>query len=207
MKIIDISWPITQQMTAYKDRSVVKIQPTKTFAQDQAREALITLGTHTGTHVDAPAHFIDNGKTVDQLSLEKLMGKCRVLDLQNVQGGITRENLMQHTIVPGEIILLKTSNSLLADTQLFDPEFVYLAHSGAQYLVESQACAVGIDYLGIERNQPAHETHIELLNHDMPIIEGLRLALVDAGIYKLICLPLNMPGLEAAPARALLLLD
>jgi len=207
MQIIDISWPITAQMTAYKDRSVVQIKPTKTFAQDQAREAIVTLGTHTGTHVDAPTHFIEDGETVDQVSLEKLIGRCRVLDLQNVQGGITRKDLAQHTIIPGEIILLKTTNSLLSDAQLFDPEFVYLAHSGAQYLVESKIKAVGIDYLGIERNQPAHKTHIELLKHEIPIIEGLRLALVDVGIYQFICLPLNMPGLEAAPARALLLID
>jgi arylformamidase len=108
-------------------------------------------------------------------------------------------------IYAGDIILLKTANSSLGATALFNPSFVYLEASGAHYLQEKKIKAVGIDYLGIERAQPAHETHLQLMEHGITIIEGLRLQHVKQGRYLVCCLPLNAVGIEAAPARAVLI--
>jgi arylformamidase len=204
---LDISWPITNDMTAYKDRHIVCITPTKEFAQDETRESLITLGSHTGTHIDAPAHFIDNGITIDQIAFTHLIGHCRVIDLSICHDKISAHDLEGHTIQANEIILLKTLNSMHAATAKFEPNFVYLATDAAEFLVHKKIRTVGIDYLGIERNQPKHETHRLLLSAGIAIIEGLRLGHVDAGSYKLICLPLLLSGLDAAPARALLQQD
>jgi len=207
MKIIDISWPISPDMTAYKDHPIVSFEPTKRFEQNGARETKITLGSHTGTHVDAPAHFFERGDTIDKLPLERLVGPCVVLDLTHVKKKVTRDDLEHYDLDEGEVVLLKTKNSDKAPTSSFDSAFVYLDESGAHYLAECQVGAVGIDYLGIERDQPDHTTHRMLMRADIPIIEGLRLKDVEEGEYILFCLPLKLVGIDAAPARALLLDD
>ena len=207
MKIIDISWPVSQNMTGYKDRRIVTFEQRKDFEKDYVRETTITIDAHSGTHVDAPSHFMRDGKTIDAVSLNSLVGTCTVLDLTAVQEKITRADLMVHDAVinAGDIVLLKTANSALESTALFNPVFVYLEASGAQYLQEKKVKAVGIDYLGIERAQPAHETHVTFMSNDTVIIEGLRLQHVCAGAYFFCCLPLNVIGIEAAPARAVLI--
>lgn len=203
--VIDISWPVSPQMTAYKDKKVVAFEQTKIFERDHARESRMMLGAHSGTHIDAPAHFLENGVTIDQLPLTAFNGPCRVLDLSVVAEYISAEDLIPYKINPGEIILLKTSNSSASPLQPFNPNFIYLSASAAQHLADAQIKAVGIDYLGIERNQPDHATHTTLMQYNVVIIEGLRLAQVPEGRYQLVCLPLAVVGLEAAPARAVLI--
>lgn len=204
MNIIDISWPITLDMAAYKDKAVVAFNYTKTFEKDAARESIITLGSHSGTHVDAPSHFIANGAAIQEVPVEATCGPCVVLDCTNVAECITDEILREYEIEKGAIILLKTRNSSYAVNGTFQYDFVYLAASGAAYLTSKKIKAVGIDYLGIERQQPNHETHEYLMLNGITIIEGLRLAQADPGSYMLWCLPLRVQGLEAAPARAIL---
>jgi arylformamidase len=204
MKIIDISWPITLDMTAYKDRAVVSFNYTKTFEKDGVRESIITLGSHSGTHIDAPSHFLADGAAIQERNLAETCGPCIVLDCTDVIEAITDEVLRKHEINEGDIVLLKTRNSSLAANAPFAYDFIYLAASGAAYLSSKKIKAVGIDYLGIERQQPHHETHITLMQNGISIIEGLRLALVNPGSYRLWCLPLCIQGLEAAPARAVL---
>jgi arylformamidase len=206
VKIIDISWPISSATTGYKDKKVVAFTDVKHFAQDGVRETDIQVSSHTGTHVDAPAHFLKDGKTIDQISLDRLIGQAIVLDCTDVTDAITREHLLSHDAIinKNDIVLLKTTNSATQPTEKFTPHFIYLHVSGAQYLAEKQIKAVGIDYLGIERSQPEHETHTTLFHHDVVIIEGLRLEHVQPGRYEFYCLPLNVIGLEAAPARAIL---
>jgi arylformamidase len=201
---LDISWPITNDMTAYKDRRVVHIAPTKELAKNGVQESLITLGSHTGTHIDAPVHFIANGMTVDQISVDHFMSPCRVIDLSHCIDKISASDLLPHNVMHDEIILLKTANSAHSATAHFEPNFVYLAADASEFLVHKNIKTVGIDYLGIERNQPGHETHRLLLENNIVIIEGLRLQNVVAGSYTLYCLPLLIPGCDAAPARAFL---
>lgn len=205
MNIIDISWPISLDITAYKDRKIVNITYTKTFERDHARESIITLGSHTGTHIDAPSHFLADGHSIHQVALEATCGPCVVLDCTNIEEAITDTDLKHHVIEQGARVLLKTRNSTLAATAPFNYSFIYLAASGAEYLASKNIRGVGIDYLGIERQQPNHETHEILMRAGITIIEGLRLAHVQEGEYTLWCLPLSVQGLEAAPARAVLI--
>lgn len=204
MKIIDISWPLSPDATAYKDKNVIQFNPTKTFATDKARETLITVGSHSGTHVDAPAHFMEHGGTVDSIDLNQLVGPCVVLDLTHVQATITRADLESFDIPQGSRVLCKTANSTLDATAPFNPKFIYIDAAAAEYLATKKIAAIGVDYLGIERNQPGRETHLAFLSNNIPIIEGLRLKDVSAGEYFLCCLPLSVVGLDGAPARVVL---
>ncbi len=205
MKIIDISWPITEKITQYKDRKDVHFTDKRIFEKEQVRSTIITLGSHTGTHIDAPSHFIQDGDTVETFPLEKLIGRCVVIDCTHVKNAITTDDIKSVKLLENAIVLFKTKNSALSPTAPFEYNFIYLDQSAAEYLAQQKVKAVGIDYLGIERNQPGHETHKALLQMGIPIIEGLRLQYVKPGEYELFCLPIAIQGLEAAPARAILL--
>lgn len=205
MNLYDISWPITPEMTAYKDKKTVSFEIVKNFEEDGVRESIITLSSHTGTHIDAPAHFLSDGQFVDNNLITNFSGSCTVFDLSHITESISRTDLENLVINEGDIILFKTKNSLLSPTEKFVPDFIYLNESGATYLAEKKIKTVGIDYLGIERNQPNHETHMVLMSNNITIIEGLRLDHVPPGQFFLWCVPLAIIGLEAAPARALLI--
>ncbi len=206
MKIIDISWPLTENMTQYKDVELFSATPV-TKSTSGAMETHISICSHTGTHVDAPAHFIADGKTIDQIPLQKLFGACRVIDLMHVQEKITSTDLESQDIKENEIILFKTTNSFISPLDRFNYAFVYITHDAAHYLVTKKIKALGFDYLGIERNQPDHSTHKAFMVAEVPIIEGLRLMDVQAGNYFFCCMPLLLPGADAAPARAILIED
>ena len=205
MKIYDISWPIFNGMTAYKDRHVVNIKQTKTFELDGVRESLITIGSHSGTHIDAPAHFLQNGKSLEEINPLLCVGPARVIDMTHIEGCITAADLQHITLEPRIIVLFKTKNSARRADEPFDHDFVYVDASAAQRLAELHVQAVGVDYLGIERAQPLHDTHCILLQHEIAVIEGLRLSHVPAGEYFIWCLPLNIPGIDGVPARAMLI--
>lgn len=205
MNLYDISWPISPDMTAYKDKKTVVFEVVKEFERDGVRESVIRLSSHTGTHIDAPIHFLKDGHAINQMMITNFSGTCTVVDLCHVSESISRADLEPLGIKENDIILFKTKNSMLGSTEKFAPNFIYLNTSGAQYLVEQKIKAVGIDYLGIERSQPNHETHTLLMNNYVTIIEGLRLGHVPSGQFFLWCVPLAVIGLEAAPARALLI--
>tara|TARA_Y100000310_G_scaffold345863_1_gene471789 strand:+ start:52362 stop:52970 length:609 start_codon:yes stop_codon:yes gene_type:complete len=201
--MIDISWPLTEDMTRYKERKLFHTRFFRVFSKDNARQSLAAMDSHAGTHIDAPAHYVKNGKTIDKVKLEIFNGRCRVLDLSKLNV-IGKDNLVKFKIKAGERILLKTKNSDLKANAKFNYDFVYLDASGGEYLASKKVKCVGIDYLGIERNQKGHETHGALLGNEIPIIEGLRLKGVKPGKYELVCLPLSYVGMEAAPCRAVL---
>jgi len=204
-KIIDISWPITKDMVEYKDKKTIEIKEIEGFEQNKVRQTLLTFSTHVGTHIDAPSHFVENGVSIDKIGLERLVGDCWVLDFSDVEEKIGVDDLKKSEINQGDIILLKTKNSNLKEKGSFEPNFVYLDPEAAGFLVSKKVKSVGIDYLGIERDHPEHDTHIKLLKNGIPIIEGLRLPHVSKGKYFFCCLPLALQGVEAAPARAVLI--
>ena len=206
MHIIDISWPLSGDMTTYKNRADVTINHIKSVAKDCIAESMLHMHTHTGTHVDAPAHFIADGKTIDQIPLDFLCGPAAVIDCTHIAEAVTAQDLTVHQkiISAHTRILLKTKNSFCKPTDPFNSYFVYLEKTGAQFLVDCGVKTVGFDYLGIERNQPGHPTHKTILKHGI-IIEGLRLAHVEPGIYNLFCLPLLIDKSDGAPARAVLI--
>lgn len=192
-------------MTQYKNKKEVSIKATKEFATDHVREHLVQLGTHSGTHIDAPAHFLEKGKTISGIDLENCIGKAFVVDCTNVVNCIMRADLQDQVPQGVTRLLLKTTNSFLNEEAVFEKEFVSLDRSAAQWIVDQGIELVGIDYLGIEKADPSHATHSILLSHEVVIVEGLRLKAVEAGWYELLCLPLSIPEAEATPARALLI--
>lgn len=205
MNIIDISWPISPAMTTYKQETKVQFNTLKTLAIDGSQKTQIILDTHTGTHVDMPAHLIKDGATSEKVELESLFGPCVVVDLSSVDGAITAAHLEEYDFEECDVVLIKTKNSNAFPDAPFNPAFVYLDASAAEFFAEmTDVQAVGFDYLGIERNQPNHETHTMLFNAGITVIEGLRLRTVAEGEYFFVCLPLAVQGLDGAPARAIL---
>ena len=202
--MIDISWPLHGSTTEYKDRETLAIELRARFETHGMEESSFCMAMHTGTHIDAPGHFIKGGKALDQFPLSTFFGECLVIDVSSCEEMIPEEALKNYDIEKGAIVLLKTRNSLLPSDGPFYKEFVYLSESGAHYLAHKEVKLVGIDYLSLERGQPGHPTHKALLSKDIPIIEGLRLAAVEEGRYTLYCLPLKFMETEAAPCRAVL---
>ncbi|MCT8977406.1 cyclase family protein [Clostridium sp. CX1] len=204
MKIYDISMNIHYDMMVYKNKEEKRpvLNNVQNFINSSAYESRISMDMHTGTHVDAPLHMIEEGSTIETLDLSTVITKCKVLDLTNVHNTIMREDLIKKDIQKGDFIILKTRNS---NTEEFDFDFVYLEKSGAEYLKEKEIKGVGTDGLGIERSQPNHETHKILMEAGITIVEGLRLKDISEGSYVLCAPPLKIKGVEAAPTRALLI--
>ena len=203
MKIYDISMMIHEEMMVYKNEEAKKphLVFVKKIPADAINESTATMNLHTGTHIDAPYHMDEKGSTIDKVDLDRLLTSCTVLDLKKVTGGITREDLLEQPIKKGDFLLFKTANSF---SDLFMPLFIYLEKSGAEFLAEKGIAGVGIDALGIERNQPMHETHKVLMEKGIIIIEGLQLKEVPKGSYFMCALPLKIKGADAAPARVVL---
>jgi arylformamidase len=204
MKLIDISWPIKPGMTEYRDKQSVTFNPVASFEKDGVRLTDICLNNHTGTHIDAPSHFLKDGKSIEGYRLQQLIGPCLIFDLSTVKDKITAHDLVDYDIQANDIILFKTKNSQLDPYEPFNDRFIYIDASAAQLLAQKNIKAVGLDYPGFEFNQPGHPSHTVLLKNNIPIIEGLRLAEASEGEYFLWCLPLKLEGIDGAPARAVL---
>lgn len=214
MIIYDISMTIKPDMAVYKNKPKKKplIEKVSDFNDGQTYESRITLDLHTGTHIDMPLHMIPGGSDSDSWPLTGIYSACTVLDFSDLAvEAIEDEDLRlkeklideEHRAIGlGKTVLLKTRNSLQDG---FDFDFVYLTARGADYLAKRKLAGVGIDALGIERNQPDHRTHKALLGAGMWILEGLRLREVPEGQYILNVMPLKISGVEALPARAVLL--
>jgi len=204
-KIIDVSWPISEHMTTYKNKKPVKVVKHAVFEKDGMRDSSLLCSMHTGTHVDAPSHFLLQGCSIDRISLEQMNGLCRVVDLSHVMDEILLQDLAEHNPQEGERLLLKTRNSQHNTDDRFDFSFISLSYDAALFLVERKVQLIGVDGLGIERNQPGHPVHKALFAEKIVIVEGLRLVHVIPGSYQFICAPLLIHGAEAAPCRAFLI--
>ena len=201
MKIYDITAPIFEGMPVYKNKP--EKQPKITRATNaHVTESRLELDVHSGTHIDAPLHMINDGDTFETISLEQLVRPVKVLDLTHVIDGITKGDLEKFELQENDFVLFKTSNS---GDEGFNPEFVFLKEDGAQYLAELKITGVGIDALGVERSQPNHPTHKALFGANIIVIEGLRLQEVEAGTYFMVAAPLKLIGTDAAPARVILM--
>jgi arylformamidase len=201
--IYDISMDIYPDMTVYKNRQEKrpKFKQVKFFEKDGVNESDITINLHTGTHIDYPLHTIKGGVDSNSEKLESLIGQAKVFDLTEVAEKIEIFDIEKFEINENDFILFKTKNSFIEN---FDFKFIYLAESAAKYLKEKQIRGVGIDSLGIERNQENHPTHDLLLSSNIIILEGIRLKDVSEGRYTLYCLPLKIKNVEASLSRAIL---
>ncbi|WP_174497118.1 cyclase family protein [Salirhabdus euzebyi] len=196
----DISVPIYEGMPVYKNKPEKQPQFSK-VTNAHVTESTIKIDAHTGTHIDAPLHMINDGETFESLDLNSLVGEAKVFDLTKVTGGITAKDLEDLAIQKGDFVLFKTKNSF---DEGFNFEFIYLAESGAKLLSDIGVRGVGIDALGVERAQEGHPTHKTLFANNVIVIEGLTFKDVEAGTYHMVAAPLKLIGTDASPARVLL---
>ncbi len=209
-KIYDISLPISESLAVWPGDSPVKIRQSSHLEKgDRNTVSSLALGAHTGTHVDAPAHFILHGSGVDTLDLNVLVGPAAVVDAPDVDL-LTAAALESLSIPPDcDRILFHTRNSELwaEGYSTFNREFVAISEDGARWLMSRGFRLVGIDYLSVAPFKNSGPTHRELLSAGIVVIEGLDLSGIESGPYQLVCLPLRIVGIDGSPARAILIDD
>lgn len=206
-EIFDVTLMITDSMITWPTDPKVKIRAIKSLATgDSSTVSFLELSSHTGTHIDAPYHFFKNGKTVEDLPLDVLVGLAIVVEIPETREGILPQDFQILKENDWHRILLKTRNSNLWREKKFRPDFQYLTREAAQFLIKKGVKLVGIDYLSIEKfGAPHHPVHHLLLKNNVVIVEGLNLSEITPGQYELFCLPLKIKGGDGAPARVILI--
>ncbi|HEV7475527.1 MAG TPA: cyclase family protein [Pyrinomonadaceae bacterium] len=210
MQIYDVSVPLSAATPTYPGDPGIEIKQWLTLANgDAANVSLINFGLHSGTHVDAPAHFIAGGARVESLPLESLIGEAQVVEVGNDVRVINEDFVTANCAAGARRILFKTRNSAFWNNpqEGFRADYTYIHHDAARRLVDLGIKLVGIDYLSVEEFQSQKfETHLALLSNGVVILEGLDLRAVAAGVYELFCLPLKIAGGsgDGAPARVIL---
>lgn len=204
-KIYDISVDIRKGMHTFPGDPRFKSRQLKTVENDRYRLHQISLGNHTGTHVDAPAHFLEDGATVSELPLEILNGRVRVIEIHNKMK-VDVPELSNLVLVDDFRVLFKTRNSLFwRSKKSFQRKYVYMTLGASMYLVENGIKLIGFDYLSVEEyGNTDFPVHRYLLGNDVILVEGLNLSEVDEGDYEMSCLPLKLADMDAAPARVIL---
>jgi arylformamidase len=205
-RVIDISVPNRTGMHSYPGDPALRVEPVRRTAKgDVCNLSLLTMGSHTGTHVDAPYHFLGDGPRLGDVGLDRMVGEALVADLRG-RDAIDAAALADVPLRAGDILLCRTDNSWRWDSAEFRRDFTYLTADAAEALVARGVRAVGMDYLSIEQFGSADfPVHHKLLGSGIFVIEGLDLRAVAPGRYTLVCLPLKFPELDGAPARAVLL--
>lgn len=201
----DVSVPIRDGMVHWPgDPSVEIVRRESIAAGDAANLTAISMSAHTGTHMDAPLHFLDRGEAIDALPLDAAIGPARVIAIEDAEA-VRAGELRGHEPRAGERLLLKTANSARRWWEEgFAEGFVHIEPDAAELLAASGVALVGVDYLSVGGMQTGAATHRHLLGAGIWIVEGLDLSTVESGEYELICLPLRLAGADGAPARALL---
>jgi arylformamidase len=205
MKLLDVTVPLDAALASYPGNTPFSLEPIKRIARgDSSNVSTLHMSAHSGTHVDAPRHFFDQGPGAEGLPLEILCGRARVIEL-TTRKAITAEDLAQRDLSEDVRVLIKTHNSRLWGSPEFHRDFIGIAESGAKYLVEHGIKVVGVDYLSVEEfKAPGAPAHHALLGGGTIVIEGLNLRDVEPGVYDLLCLPLLVVGSDGAPARVVL---
>jgi len=207
MKIYDVSLPIKNDMLVWPGDPQVSIEQKTSVAKHGVRLSMFSFSSHTGTHVDAPNHFVKNGIGVDKIPPEKLFGECEVIDLTKIDHQeIIPSDLKNAEAKKGSRILFKTGNYEYLHGSKFPDNYVSLSLSAAEYLAKIKVSLVGIDFLGIEkRKNRSHPVHKTLLKNGIVNVEGLDLSNVSAGKYTIICMPLKVVDADGSPSRVFLI--
>jgi len=203
---IDVSVALSPDLVTWPGDP--KVQVSRPISIDRGHDCNVSrldFGAHTGTHMDAPEHFIAGGATIDQMPIEATVGLARVIEIHDPKS-VGASELAQYDLKAGERVLFKTKNSHRDWASApFDEQFVHIAADGAQALVDAGVQTVGIDYLSVGAYEgDGVQTHQILLAAGLWLIEGLDLSKVQPGLCELVCLPLKVLGGEGAPARAIL---
>jgi arylformamidase len=201
----DISVPIRSGMVTFEGDPLVHLERASSMADGAiCNVSRLDFGVHTGTHIDAPVHFIDGAAGIETIGLDALVGPAVVVDARRVVGPFDRAAIDGLDIPSGtERLLFHSRNSELWNSPSFDGSFSGVTRDGAEALIERGLRLVGMDYLSIAPFGDPTPTHVTLLGAGVVILEGLDLREVQPGAYDLICLPLRIPGSDGGPARAI----
>lgn len=202
----DITMPLRNGMVSWPcDAPFSLTQDAQMERGDVCNLSRISLSAHTGTHMDAPRHFIADGATIEHAPFDSLIGTCQVIELDSAEQ-ITADDLRQFKIRRNQRLLFKTRNSARDwSSEPFDKNFVSLRKDAAQYLVDCRVSLVGVDYLSVGGyEKDGVETHKILLGAGVWIVEGLKLQDIHPGIYDIICLPIKLEGSDGAPCRVII---
>lgn len=204
MKLYDISMVIREDMPVYKNYESKKprFEVASNHEENGHFETNIHMNLHTGTHIDFNLHMIKDGSTSSDIVLSDYITEAKVFDLTHIEDHITKKDIEHLYINKGDFVLFKTKNSF--DT-VFNPNFIYVSEDAAIFLANQNVKGVGIDALGIERNQPGHKTHKVLMAKDIIILEGIVLKDITPDEYTLIALPLRLENRDASMVRAVLI--
>jgi arylformamidase len=205
MKLIDVSVPLDANLATYPGNAPVDLEAVKRLARgDSSNLSTLHMSAHGGTHVDAPRHFIEGGAGTDELPLDLLCGRARVIEVTS-RAGVSADDLSQLNLSEDVRVLIKTHNSRFWGDPTFHADYVGVKESAAKYLVDHGVKVVGVDYLSVEVfKTPGAPTHRLLLGAGTIVIEGLNLRDVEPGVYEMYCLPLRLVGSDGAPARVVL---
>lgn len=208
--IYDVSVPLRNGMPVWPSDPPIKLTANSHLSRDKSHTIRVTsieMGSHTGTHVDAPAHFVEGGKTLSEIPLEWFVGPATVVEIPGVRS-IGLDDLKNLDWNGVERVLFKTDNSSHWDDPGFFEGFVYLEPDAGEFLVSKGIRLVGIDYLSIDEfRSEKHPTHFALLPHDVVLIEGLNLSKIAPGKYHMVALPMNLQHADGAPTRVILIDD
>ncbi len=186
----------------------VKLTPQEHLSRDRTHTIQVTkieMGSHTGTHIDAPHHFIKGARKLDEIPLDDLVGPATVVQIAGVPS-ITRQHLECLNWRDVQRVLFKTDNSEHWADGKFYERFVYLEEAAAEFLVQRAIRLVGIDYLSIDQyKSEKHPVHFVLLPQNVVILEGLNLSRVPPGRYDMVALPLHLQNADGAPTRVILI--
>jgi arylformamidase len=203
---IDVTLPVRNGMVHWPGDPEYKIRQVLDQRNgDICTLSHIDLSAHTGTHMDAPRHFLQGAATMEQMPIDATIGPARVIWISDPLA-ICRPELEQYDLQPGERILIKTQNSAKRwNSDDFDEDYIFIAADAAAYIAERRIRTIGVDALSVGGfKQDMVETHQTILGADIWIIEGLNLSAVEPGDYELVCLPLKLVGSDGSPARAVL---
>ena len=208
MRIYDISLTISPDLPIWPgDPAVTLERVSKIEIGDSSNLTRLSMGLHTGTHVDAPYHFVVDGETVEHINLKTLTGRVYVLHLPEVD--VITAKVLENSEIPPRtrrlIFKTRNSNRWSGIESEFDTKFVAISADGAQYLVDRGVKLVGVDYLSVAPYTDPAPTHEILLKAGVVVVEGLDLSGVSQGRYTLYCLPIKIACAEGAPARAILI--
>jgi arylformamidase len=208
MQIKDVTLPVYPGIPVWPGDEEVKLyRQQKIEDGNNANGSFLGCSVHTGTHIDAPFHFLQDGYSVERIPMDQLIGEVQVIEFPDSIRSIGVKELASAGIqLQTSRLLFKTSNSLYWEKgeQKFQKDFVALENDGAEWLVDKGIRTVGIDYLSIAPFSRGKQTHETLLKSEILIIEGLNLSGIEGGVWNLICLPLKLNGAEGSPARVIL---
>ena len=204
MKIYDISLSLSANTVRWVTAQPFELIERKRISRgDSNNSSSIHTSAHAGTHVDAPFHFVPNGRTIETIPLELFFGPARVCAVE-VTSNITARDIAGLNLAGEKRVLFKTRNSGLLHQTAYDPSFVAFSVDGAQALVELGVQLVGLDYLSVARADEQVPVHRAFLDHGIVLLEGVDLSDVAPGRYELICPPVKLAGSDGAPCRAVL---